>query len=152
MSAATSEPLNSEGAVAVGHCTGAALPHWRSVYPFNSVMPMRRAASSGVRAQLGQHRPENEAELGTVTIRPGCHPNRQTYEPIALRHAIKQLPEVVECHLMAGECDALLRIVTDDPSSYRRFHSDYLTRIGSLQSVKIEVPMEAAKLKHALHL
>src|ERR1700736_5646219 len=30
-----------------------------------------------------EHRPENKAELRTVTIRPGCHPNCQAYEPIA---------------------------------------------------------------------
>lgn len=66
--------------------------------------------------------------------------------------AIKQLPEVVECHLMAGECDALLRIITEDLTSYRRFHADYLTRIGSIQSVKTEVPMETVKLTHALPL
>lgn len=66
--------------------------------------------------------------------------------------AIKQLPEVVECHLMAGECDALLRIVTEDLGSYRRFHADYLTRINSIQSVKTEVPMETVKLTHALPL
>jgi DNA-binding Lrp family transcriptional regulator len=66
--------------------------------------------------------------------------------------AIKALPEVVECHLMAGECDALLRIVTQDLASYRRFHADYLTRIGSVQSVKTEVPMETVNLTHSLPL
>lgn len=64
--------------------------------------------------------------------------------------AIQKLPEVVECNLMAGECDALLRIVTTDLASYRRFHADFLTQIPSVQSVKTEVPMETAKMSHAL--
>lgn len=65
-------------------------------------------------------------------------------------NAIQPLPEIVECHLMAGECDALLRVVTTDLASYRRFHADHLTQIPSVQSVKTEVPMETAKLSHAL--
>lgn len=67
-------------------------------------------------------------------------------------NAIRDMPEVVECHIMAGECDALLRIVTADLASYRRFHADQLTRIESVQSVKTEVPMETVKLTHALPL
>lgn len=66
--------------------------------------------------------------------------------------AIKVLPEVVECHLMAGECDALIRIVTKDLATYRRFHADYLTQIPSIQSIKTEVPMETVKVSFALPL
>lgn len=65
---------------------------------------------------------------------------------------IKVLPEVVECHLMAGECDALIRIVTKDLATYRRFHADYLTQISSIQSIKTEVPMETVKVSFALPL
>ncbi|HGN1704929.1 TPA: Lrp/AsnC family transcriptional regulator [Providencia rettgeri] len=65
---------------------------------------------------------------------------------------IKQMPEVVECHLMAGECDALIRIVTHDLASYRRFHADHLTQIDSIQSIKTEVPMETVKVTYALPL
>lgn len=64
--------------------------------------------------------------------------------------AIQEMPEIVECHLMAGECDALLRIVTTDLTAYRAFHANHLTRIDSVQSVKTEVPMETLKLTHAL--
>lgn len=66
--------------------------------------------------------------------------------------AINEMPEIVECHLMAGECDAMIRIVTKDLTSYRRFHADHLTQIPSIQSVKTEVPMETLKVTHALPL
>ncbi|WP_336432486.1 Lrp/AsnC family transcriptional regulator [Providencia rettgeri] len=65
---------------------------------------------------------------------------------------IKLMPEVVECHLMAGECDALIRIVTQDLASYRRFHAGHLTQISSIQSIKTEVPMETVKVTYALPL
>src|ERR1700760_3365758 len=46
------------------------------------------------------------------------------------------LPQVVECHIMAGECDALLRVVAADLNCYRQFQSTYLTRANGVQTVK----------------
>lgn len=64
--------------------------------------------------------------------------------------AIKQLPEVVECHLMAGDCDFLLRIVAADLDDYRQFQIKHLTRIKGVQSVKTEIPMQKIKLTSAV--
>lgn len=63
---------------------------------------------------------------------------------------IKLLPEVVECHLMAGDCDFLLRIVAADLDDYRLFQIKHLTRIKGVQSVKTEIPMQKIKLTSAL--
>ncbi|MCA2016343.1 Lrp/AsnC family transcriptional regulator [Vibrio tritonius] len=63
---------------------------------------------------------------------------------------IKDLPEVVECHLMAGDCDFLLRIVAADLDEYRQFQINYLTRIKGVQSVKTEIPMQKIKLTSEL--
>lgn len=64
--------------------------------------------------------------------------------------AVKTMPEIVECHLMAGDCDALLRIVTRDLDTYRQFHANKLTRISAIQSVKTDVPMETVKMTYSL--
>lgn len=63
---------------------------------------------------------------------------------------IKKLPQVVECHLMAGDCDFLLRIVAEDLDDYRKFQVEYLTRIAGVQSVKTEIPMQKIKLTSEL--
>lgn len=60
--------------------------------------------------------------------------------------AVRKLPEVVECHLMAGDCDFLLRIVAADLDDYRQFQIKHLTRIKGVQSVKTEIPMQKIKL------
>jgi len=60
--------------------------------------------------------------------------------------SIRQLPNVVECHLMAGDCDFLLRVVAADLDDYRRFQIEHLTRIKGVQSVKTEIPMQKIKL------
>lgn len=64
--------------------------------------------------------------------------------------AIQDMPEIIECHLMAGECDAWLRIVTKDLDSYRQFHAHKLTTIKAIQSVKTDVPMDTVKLTYSL--
>ena len=63
---------------------------------------------------------------------------------------VKRLPQVVECHLMAGDCDFLLRIVAADIDAYRRFQVDHLTRMKAVQSVKTEIPMQKIKLTSEL--
>lgn len=63
---------------------------------------------------------------------------------------VKRLPQVVECHLMAGDCDFLLRIVAADLNAYRQFQVDHLTRIRAVQSVKTEIPMQKIKLTSEL--
>ena len=64
--------------------------------------------------------------------------------------AVKRFPEVVECHLMAGDCDFLLRIVAADLDEYRQFQIKHLTRIKGVQSVKTEIPMQKIKLTSEL--
>ena len=65
---------------------------------------------------------------------------------------VKRLPEIVECHLMAGDCDFLLRIVAADLDAYRRFQVEHLNRIKGVQSVKTEIPMQRIKLTSEIPL
>jgi DNA-binding Lrp family transcriptional regulator len=66
--------------------------------------------------------------------------------------AMRQLPEVVECYIMLGESDALLRVVVADLEDYRRFQSTHLTRRNGIQNVKTDVPSETVKQTFALPL
>ncbi|MCP3748823.1 MULTISPECIES: Lrp/AsnC family transcriptional regulator [Pseudomonas] len=60
--------------------------------------------------------------------------------------AVRELPEVLECHLMAGDCDFLLRVVASDLDAYRQFQIKHLARIKGVQSLKTEIPMQKIKL------
>lgn len=66
--------------------------------------------------------------------------------------AMKRLPEVVECYIMLGESDALLRVVVADLADYRRFQAANLTRKNGIQNVKTDVPSETIKQTFALPL
>src|SRR5579884_1597299 len=50
--------------------------------------------------------------------------------------AILKRPEVMECYLMTGDADYLLRVVTADLAAYERFLKDHLTRIRGVASIK----------------
>ncbi|OTG91855.1 Lrp/AsnC family transcriptional regulator [Acinetobacter sp. ANC 3813] len=59
--------------------------------------------------------------------------------------AIQQLDEVVECQLMAGDCDFFLRIMVADLDAYRQFQIHRLNKISSIQNVKTEIPLQKIK-------
>ncbi|MCJ9725425.1 Lrp/AsnC family transcriptional regulator [Agrobacterium sp. SHOUNA12C] len=66
--------------------------------------------------------------------------------------AMKRLPQVMECYIMLGESDALLRVVVSDLDDYRQFQSTHLTRINGIQNVKTDVPSQIVKQTYALPL
>jgi Lrp/AsnC family transcriptional regulator, leucine-responsive regulatory protein len=63
----------------------------------------------------------------------------------AFVEAIQEMNEVVECQLMAGDCDFFLRIVVADLDAYRKFQINRLNRISSIQNVKTEIPLQTIK-------
>lgn len=65
---------------------------------------------------------------------------------------VRQFPQVLECYLMLGDCDALVRIVVDDIDDYRRFQSEHLSRIKGVQNVKTDVPSQIIKQTSELPL
>jgi Lrp/AsnC family transcriptional regulator, leucine-responsive regulatory protein len=67
-------------------------------------------------------------------------------------NAMRNHPQVVECYVMAGECDALLRVVAADLDDYRRFQSTHLTRVNAVQTVKTDIPLQKIKLSSELPL
>lgn len=66
--------------------------------------------------------------------------------------SVRSLEHVVECHLMAGDCDFLLRVVAADLESYRRFQADRLARIDGVSNLKTDIPMQKVKLSWELPL
>lgn len=59
--------------------------------------------------------------------------------------SIQDMPEVVECQLMAGDYDFFLRIVVADLDAYRKFQIHHLNKISGLQNVKNEIPLQKIK-------
>lgn len=66
--------------------------------------------------------------------------------------AMEQLPQVLECYLMLGDSDALMRVVAADIEDYRRFQSAHMTKANGIQNVKTDVPSQTVKQTTALPL
>ena len=66
--------------------------------------------------------------------------------------AVTERPEVMECNLMTGEFDYLLRVVVPDLAAYERFLMDHLTRIKGIASIKSSFSLKQVSYKTALPL
>lgn len=53
----------------------------------------------------------------------------------AFEAAVRRIPEVMECYLMTGEHDYLLRIVVRDLEDFERVHRQHLTRLPHVARV-----------------
>ena len=63
--------------------------------------------------------------------------NRQEQSDLAaFEEAVKRVPEVMECYLMTGDQDYLLRVAVSDPADFERLHSQHLTRLPGVARVQ----------------
>jgi Lrp/AsnC family leucine-responsive transcriptional regulator len=47
----------------------------------------------------------------------------------AFEREVRRVPDVLECHLMAGTADYLLKVVAHDTDDFARIHRQYLARL-----------------------
>lgn len=65
---------------------------------------------------------------------------------------ISQRPEVMECYLMTGDSDYLLRVLVPDVQALERFIVDFLSRIPGVGNIKSSFALKQVKYKTALPL
>ena len=65
---------------------------------------------------------------------------------------ILKLPLVLECYLMAGDWDYVLRVVVHDLEEFRDFHMNFLSKIPGVGNVKSNISMKQVKYSTALPL
>ncbi len=61
-------------------------------------------------------------------------------------------PEVLECYLMTGSRDYLLRVATRDLSAYERFLKTKLTRVENVASIESSFALKQVKYTNSLPL
>lgn len=66
--------------------------------------------------------------------------------------ALRDRPEVMECYLMTGEFDYLLRVVVPDLEAYEKFVLEHLTRIQGIAGIKSSFALKQVQYKTALPL
>lgn len=68
----------------------------------------------------------------------------------AFERAVRTVPDILECHLMAGQADYLLKVVAADSEDFARIHQRHLSRLPgvarmhssfSLRTVRNEISL-----------
>lgn len=59
--------------------------------------------------------------------------------------AVQRVPEILECHLMSGQFDYLLRITAADASDYERIHRSRISRLPGVQRIQSSLALRTVK-------
>ncbi|MCW5722704.1 MAG: Lrp/AsnC family transcriptional regulator [Devosia sp.] len=75
---------------------------------------------------------------------------QRAHELDAFGAAIRIWPEVMECYLMTGQFDFLLRVVCADLDAYEHFLREKLTQLGGVASIESSFSLGAVKFSRVL--
>ena len=82
-----------------------------------------------------------------VTLEKQIEPALETFE-----RAIRDRPEVMECYLMTGDADYLLRVVVPDLQAVEHFILNFLSRVPGVGNIRSSFALKQVKYQTALPL
>ena len=59
--------------------------------------------------------------------------------------AVQSVVEILECHLMSGQFDYLLRVIAKDAEDYERIHRTKLARLPGIQRIQSSLALRTVK-------
>ena len=65
---------------------------------------------------------------------------------------VRRHPEIIECYLLAGLSDYLLRVAFRDSADFERIHSDLITQLPGVSRVQTTLALRTVKRTTALPL
>lgn len=68
----------------------------------------------------------------------------------AFEAAVAQAPEIMECHLMTGQADYILRVVASDVDDLERLHANVLTRLPGAARINSSIALRTVVRRTAL--
>jgi len=89
----------------------------------------------------------DEAALGyEFSVFVSVKLERQVDDALAkFEKAVRSFPEVVDCWLMTGNRDYLLRIATRGPADFERFLTGTFTKVPGVASIESSIPLRRVK-------
>ncbi len=70
----------------------------------------------------------------------------------AFEKAIRHMPEVLECHMISGEFDYLIRLAARNTEAYEKLYRDRLSEIPSVTQMKTLLSLSTVKEFQGYHL
>lgn len=68
----------------------------------------------------------------------------------AFEKAVARIPDVLECHLMAGSADYLLKVTARDTDDFARIHRRYLATLPGVQTMQSSFALRTVRNSTAL--
>jgi Lrp/AsnC family transcriptional regulator len=68
----------------------------------------------------------------------------------AFAEAVRSYPQVLDCYVLLGNVDFLLRIVTEDIKSYEQFFFEKLSQLPGIQEINSSIAL--SEIKHSTAL
>ena len=119
-----------------GRMTPAAIAEEIHLSPSACLRRVRRLEAAGIIS--GYHARLDRALLGlgtTVFVEISLD-GQQEHQLDEFEAAAREVPEILACHLMAGDADYLLQIVATDVADYERVHRTAMARLPHVAKVR----------------
>jgi Lrp/AsnC family transcriptional regulator, leucine-responsive regulatory protein len=113
-------------------------PCWRRVRALEAAGVIKAYAALVDPAALGLH----VSVFTQVSLDRQQEKSLQVFEA-----AVAEWPEIMECYLMTGDADYLLRVVVPNLSVYEQFLMQKLTRISGIASIKSSFALRSVKYR-----
>lgn len=68
----------------------------------------------------------------------------------AFERAVAAAPEIMECHLMTGQADYMIRLVASDVEDLERLHATLLTRLPGVARINSSIALRTVVRRTAL--
>lgn len=133
-----------------GRITNAELAQRVNLSPSASLRRVQRLEEAGIIA--GYVALVSQEKLGRPTsIFVEVALKTQSEEALkAFERAVRACPDVMECYLMSGDADYLIRVVAADTQDYERIHKQHLTRLPGVSRIRSSFALRAVCKKTAL--
>ncbi len=94
---------------------------------------------------------DSEKLGGTISVFIHVTLERQSEQVLEVfENTVSRLPEVMECYLMSGDADYLLRVVVRDTVALREFILDKLTRTAGVANIRSSFALKQVKYNTSL--
>lgn len=70
----------------------------------------------------------------------------------AFEREVAKIPDILECHLMAGSADYLIKIMAEDTEDFARIHRRYLARLPGVRQMQSSFALRTVVKTTALSL
>lgn len=98
----------------------------------------------GFRAQV-DHAKLNQEQVAFAEVKLS---DTREASLLAFDSAVRKIPEIEECHLIAGSFDYLLKVRTSDINSYRKVLGESISSLPNVANTSTYVSMQAIKDLH----